>query len=169
MDNPALRQASVYANTNGGGTVGLFIVSPEEWFAHDMAPVKVDLILRHLRTLRQDLAERFGIPLIVECIPKAKDVPAFVASTALDWGMDAVFLNQEYEVNESKRDAMVADLLSKKNIELHSFHDQCILPPGTLFTKAGKPYTVFTPFKVRHAFFSRKSLHSEISESRIAI
>ena len=54
----------------------------------------------------------------------------------------------EYGYNENQRDLATIELLRTVACDAQWFHDQSMLPPG-LNTKAGKPYTVFTPFKKR--------------------
>ncbi|TVQ64262.1 MAG: deoxyribodipyrimidine photo-lyase [Phycisphaerales bacterium] len=142
-DNTALHHAA-RAATNG--VVGLFIVSPDEWRRHDVAPCKVEFILRTLRVLSDDLASK-NIPLLIERAEKAADVPALVRDIARRHACDVVHCNTEYEINETIRDENAADLLREIGAAFHAHHDQCVIEPGSVRTKQDGAYTVFTPFK----------------------
>jgi deoxyribodipyrimidine photo-lyase len=60
---------------------------------------------------------------------------------------DAVFFNHDDEPQALARDATVQDRLTRQGTALHSFKDHLIFERGELLTLAGKPYTVFTPYK----------------------
>jgi deoxyribodipyrimidine photo-lyase len=62
-------------------------------------------------------------------------------------GCDALYFNNEYEVNELRRDREVTTLFEKHGRTVHAFTDQVVLDAGRLRTRAGDWYTVFTPFK----------------------
>ena len=144
-DNTALARLSEVAAASGSSpVVGLYVISPDEWKAHDLAPIRVDFALRTLSALQAKL-KVLNIPLVVKTCAKQWDVPQLVADTALELGANRVFWNIEYEVNESKRDSMAKELLNKHGIETLEFHDQCVVPPGVV-----KIYKVFSPFKKRY-------------------
>lgn len=147
-DNSALDAATSPAPD--AGVLGVFVISPGEWKAHDLAPVRVDLILRTLRVLSSDLAQR-NIPLLISTAPSPRDVPSVLCELAEKHGVSALFFNREYEVNESQRDRCVAAAMAKLGIECRAFDDQVVLAPGTVRTQDDRPYTVFTPFKKRWA------------------
>ena len=73
-DHTALLAASAHA---ADGLVALFVLSPGEWRAHDDAPAKVDLWLRHLARLSDALAA-IRVPLVIVTAPTAADIPALV-------------------------------------------------------------------------------------------
>ncbi|MFP3519618.1 deoxyribodipyrimidine photo-lyase, partial [Pseudomonas sp. SIMBA_077] len=58
-DNTALCAA-----TQRGPTVAVYLLSPEQWQAHDDAPCKVDFWLRNLQSLSKSLG-RLNIPLLI--------------------------------------------------------------------------------------------------------
>jgi deoxyribodipyrimidine photo-lyase len=145
-DNTAL-----HAATGAGphaGVIGVFVISPGEWAAHDVAPVRVDLILRTLRILSHDLTQR-NIPLLIAVAPRPRDVTSVLSQIARRHGVTNLFFNREYEINEARRDQLVCEALGKLGVNCRAFDDQVILAPGSVRTQDGRAYTVFTPFKKR--------------------
>lgn len=142
-DNTALLHA---CGTSDRGVVGLFIISPAEWRAHDVAPCRVDLMLRTLRELSESLA-RLNIPLLIAAAPRAADVPPLVLNAAAQSHCESVCFNKEYEVDETRRDGRVIALFENDKRRAHAFTDQSVVEPGNVRTGEGKYFTVFTPFK----------------------
>jgi deoxyribodipyrimidine photo-lyase len=62
-------------------------------------------------------------------------------------GVEAVFSNRDYEPAAKARDAAVAAALCEQGIAFHGLKDQAIFDGDEVLTQAGKPYTVFTPYK----------------------
>ena len=148
-DNRALHGAARAASDSAdGGVVGVYVVSPGEWAAHDDAPVKIEFWLRNIRELRDALA-RLNVPLIVVRADAARDIPGVLDAVATEAGCDALFYNREYEVDEARRDAGVTRLFEKRGRTVHAHDDRCILAPGEVVTQSGGFYTVFTPFQNR--------------------
>ncbi len=142
-DNRALHAACREARR---GVIAAFLLSPGQWRLHDWADVKVDFLLRNLRSLSASLA-RLNIPLLVRTADRFSDAPEALRRLATEHACDAVFFNREYEVNESRRDAAVQAALSAAGIATRGFDDQTILPPDAVRTTDDRFYTVFTPFK----------------------
>lgn len=147
-DNTALHAAceAARAEKPSGDVVGLFVISAAEWTAHDYAPARIDLMLRTLRVLSDDLAA-LNIPLLIAEAKRPADVPSLVAETARKHGCGVVHFNKEYEIDEARRDAATLGLLKKAGIEGHAHTDQVCFEPGEIRTGEGRYYTVFTPFK----------------------
>jgi deoxyribodipyrimidine photo-lyase len=143
-DNPALYRATLAHAP--AGVVGLFVLSPGEWAAHDAAPAKVLFTLACVRELSAALA-KLHIPLLVRHAPTAAEVPGVVLAAARQAQAGAIHFSREYEVNEQRRDEQVLTLAAAANISVVRSHGQVMLPPGEVLTQGGKPYTVFTPFK----------------------
>ncbi|NMM08962.1 MAG: deoxyribodipyrimidine photo-lyase [Polaromonas sp.] len=59
----------------------------------------------------------------------------------------AVFTNHDDEPQALERDAEVHTLLEGQGVAFHSFKDHVIFERAEVLTLAGKPYTVFTPYK----------------------
>ncbi len=128
------------------GVVAVFVVSPGEWRAHDWAPVKVDLVMRTVAELSKSLAKLNIALRIVECA-SAADIPGVLLGIAESHRCDGLFYNREYEINESRRDARVAEGFTSAGRRVHAYDDQVYAAPGEVRTGAGTFFTVFTPFK----------------------
>jgi len=61
--------------------------------------------------------------------------------------IDAVFTNHDDEPQALARDAAVQALLDGQGVAFHSFKDHVIFERTEVLTLAGKPYSVFTPYK----------------------
>jgi deoxyribodipyrimidine photo-lyase len=70
-------------------------------------------------------------------------LPAMAARLSVD----AVFYNHDDEPQSLARDARVRAALQSAGVALHSFKDHVIFERSEVLTLAGKPYTVFTPYK----------------------
>ncbi|MFN0011660.1 MAG: deoxyribodipyrimidine photo-lyase [Phycisphaerales bacterium] len=144
----ALRDPAAPGQT-GRGVVGLFLLSPGEWTAHDFAPVKVEFILRTLADLSRGL-DRLGIPLLIRRAERPEQVAEAVLHAANDAGCDTIHFNREYELNEAARDARLAETGAAQRVRVFAHHDQCVVEPGAVRTQSGTPFTVFSPFKRRY-------------------
>ncbi|CAI2171043.1 5244_t:CDS:2 [Funneliformis geosporum] len=149
QDNIALHKASTMIFTKSEKSkyvFAIYLISPEEWRSHDVAPTKVDFLLRNLKELKESLNE-LNIPLIIESVDNASDVPGVVIDWCKRLRISHLFANIEYEVDEMKRDKQIFNLATFNSIKLEMLHSQCIVNPGLLKTKEEKPYRVYTPFK----------------------
>ncbi|MAT49879.1 MAG: deoxyribodipyrimidine photo-lyase [Porticoccaceae bacterium] len=140
-DNPAL-----WHSCQDGVTGGIFILTPEQWRNHGMAAVRIDFLLRNLRVLSRRLHE-IGIPLIIEQAGRFADVPEILHRNCQQLGVEGLYWNDEYPLDEQRRDQSVQDSMAGAGIDCHRFHDRTIAPPGSVLKKDGEPYQVFTPFK----------------------
>jgi len=139
-DNTALHAAS-----QAGDLRAVFVVTPKQWRAHDMAPIQQRFIEQNLHALHAALAER-GIALDILKATDFAAVPAALKKYCREQGIDEVFCNREYPINEKRRDVAVEEVLATQGIAFRSFDDQCIVAPGVLKNGSGRPYVVFTPF-----------------------
>jgi len=145
-DNPALAQASSFSGTSDGVTA-LFVVSPCDWQRHDWGPVRVDFVRRNLKDLACQLWAKYSIPLHVVLVDKFSQVPERLVAFCREHSIDAVWFNKEFEWDELQRDEEAIRALDRARILCRSFQDQCVIEPGEVLTKEGRPYTVFTPYK----------------------
>ena len=76
-----------------------------------------------------------------------------IARLAGELRVDAVFANADYEPQAKARDAAVATALKQNGIAFESFKDQVIFAGVEVLTQAGRPYTVYTPY--RNAWLKR--------------
>ncbi|OTA87347.1 hypothetical protein M434DRAFT_399523 [Hypoxylon sp. CO27-5] len=144
-DNRALWEASQTAQKADVPLICIFIVSPEDYEAHLTSPVRVDFMIRTLRTLRQDLAD-LDIPLYIETIKKRTEIPERIIEFMEEWGASHLFANIEYEVDELRRETTMVKTCAERGMVTALFHDTCIVPPGALSTGAGKQYAVYSPW-----------------------
>lgn len=139
-DNPALMAAM-----QDGPTVGLFMVSPAQWKAHDDAPIKLDFWRRALASLEQELAG-LNVPLVGLEVPSWADAPATLAHWCQEHDVKSVHCNKEQGINERRRDRAVYKTLTGMGVAMQGHDGADLLPPGSVLTGAGAAYRVFTPF-----------------------
>lgn len=142
-DNTALFEAARHADD---GVVGVFLITPKQWREHDDASCKVKFLIENVRTLSDRLSE-LNIPLLTRICDDFQEAPACISKLASETGCDTVYINREYEVNESNRDDNVSLACEQAGIALRRFHDRTIVPPKAISTKEGKFYSVFTPYR----------------------
>ena len=81
---------------------------------------------------------------LIVCHGRAADeIPALAESL----GVDAVFAGRDYEPYASERDARVAQRLAAAGRRWVDLKDHVVFERAELLTGAGRPYTVFTPYK----------------------
>src|SRR5690606_26706852 len=66
---------------------------------------------------------------------------------AQELGVDAVFVNHDYEPQAIARDAAVAAALQQAGRVLHSYKDQVIFEREEILTQTESVFSVFTPYK----------------------
>jgi deoxyribodipyrimidine photo-lyase len=142
-DNHALFNAGRAATR---GIVAAFTICEQQWRQHDWADIKVEFILRNLACLAEGL-KRLNIPLLIVRTPRFAGVPTALLKLAHQHCCDALCFNREYGVNEIRRDEAVTARFTADGLQVRAFDDETALPPSTLRTAQGNPYTVFTPFK----------------------
>ncbi|WDG82254.1 deoxyribodipyrimidine photo-lyase [Pseudomonas chlororaphis] len=157
-DNTALSAA-----TQRGPTVAVYLLSPTQWQAHDDAPCKVDFWLRNLEQLSGDLA-RLNIPLLIREAPSWEQAPQVLLQLCQELAIEALHVNEEYGIHESRRDTAVASLLKSHSVNFHSYLDQLLFRPGSVLTRSGCYFQVFSQF--RKVCYNR--LHSALPP-RLAI
>ena len=112
----------------------------------DALPARRD---RRVHFIRESLVEldaalrAKGGGLIVRHGWATEEIPAL----AKELGVSAVFANRDYEPAAKQRDALVTGSLKSDGIEFHAFKDQAIFDGNEVLTQAGKPFSVFTPYK----------------------
>jgi len=111
-DNIALSQA---CQSPHEGVIALYVLTPKTWQNHHWAPVKVDLLLRQLACLSQDLAT-CNIPLKILTVPTFADVPDALVTFCQEHDIGQVFANQQYLVDEMHRDQQVEQVLQKQDV-----------------------------------------------------
>ena len=142
-DNNALYHASLHSQ---GRILGLFVIDRTMWHKHHMAACRVDFILQGLKALSLSLA-KLNIPLLLIEVSDSTKTAEEIYKLMDQHKALALFFNKQYEFDELKRDSHVAEYLEAKSMECYSYDDQLILTPGSIRTKQGDYFKVFTPFK----------------------
>ncbi len=112
----------------------------------DALPSKHD---RRVHFIRESLVEldaalrAKGGGLIVRHGRATEELPAL----ARQLGVATVFANRDYEPAAKRRDAEVAATLAASGIAFVQTKDQAIFDGHEVLTQAGKPFSVFTPYK----------------------
>ncbi|MET0592893.1 MAG: deoxyribodipyrimidine photo-lyase [Polyangiaceae bacterium] len=123
-----------------GELIPLFVLDPF-FFAPERArelPHRIQFLLESLGALEQNLAAR-GSKLVIVRGKSTEVVPR----VAKQWKVDRVVAHRWVEPFGRERDRRIASALDVP-FELHE--GETLLPPGTLRTGEGRPYSVFTPF-----------------------
>ena len=146
QDNTALIKA-----LNHGLTIAIYIATPDQWLAHDDAPIKIDFWRRNLQELRTSL-QQINVPLYFFQVPTYAELPQLVETILKRWKIQNLYCNAEYPLNERKRDEGIAELCKKNKVEYHCLEDQSLLPPDFVLTGEGSPFKVFTPYAKKSRF-----------------
>jgi deoxyribodipyrimidine photo-lyase len=142
-DQVALSEAA-----RAGTVVAVHCLCPDQLRAHDVGGNRVAFVLRCLRALREDLGE-LGIPLRVLTPATFDDVPDALLGLAHEVAATTLWFNEEYPLNEWRRDAEVQRRFEAQGLSVERRTDSVIQAPGTVRTNDGGIYTVFTPFMKR--------------------
>lgn len=167
-DNSALAQAMQL-----GPTLAVYIVSPAQWQQHDDAPIKIDFQLRNVLALSTQL-ERLNVPLLVLRCEFWQDVPTALLEFCQRWQVRQVHTNEQYGLNEQRRDQSCRTALNAAGISMQGYCD-LLFEPGSVRTQQGQMFQVFTPFKkacwqrLHRAPLSRMPLPLPVAQTPLAI
>lgn len=131
-DNPAL----VRALGDHDRVVALFV--HDDRLIAPAGPNRVAFLHATLDALGRDLDGAL--------VERTGDPAAVVARVAAEVDAPAVFVAADHGPYGSRRDAAVADALAADGRRLVRVGSPYAVDPGTVLTKAGTPYRVFTPF-----------------------
>ncbi|MGI0116784.1 deoxyribodipyrimidine photo-lyase [Zooshikella sp. RANM57] len=146
QDNTALYQASLR-----GPVIAVYCLYPDQWLQHNDSPNKIKLALASVAQLQQQL-QLLNIPLIIKQLNRFEDSASYLMHLALQLKCQAVICNEEYGANEIKRDQQVAQMCISHGLQFEAHTDAVICKPGTLLTKQGEFYKVYSQF--RRAFLA---------------
>ena len=141
-DNPAL----IMADSECNKVLCLYTHSLSEWNDHNNSNVKLDFIIQNLLDLSINL-KNLNIPLACLTAENFISLPALIAEVCKLNNIDKCYWNNEFGVDEQKRDTDVQINLKRLGIDFQTFDEQIVFKPGFLKTGQGKPFSVFTPFK----------------------
>ncbi|KAJ7179017.1 DNA photolyase, FAD-binding/Cryptochrome [Mycena filopes] len=145
-DNRALSLASAQAKKSDVPLVAIFVLSPQDYTAHDRSSRRIDFTLRNLVLIKQSLAT-LHIPLYVVTQPNRRALPQKVVSILENLDASAIYGNIEYEVDELRRDIQICKAANSKGIGAVFVHDKCVVEPGQVLTKDNRSYSVYTPYQ----------------------
>ncbi|WP_024672194.1 deoxyribodipyrimidine photo-lyase [Pseudomonas syringae] len=140
-DNTALTAA-----LQRGPTLAVYLLSPAQWRSHDDADCKVDFWLRNLVELEKALG-KLNVPLLIREADTWGKAPEVLSTLCRDFKVEGLHLNQEYGINETNRDLAVHKALEDDGVHFNSYLDQLLFKPGSILTKSGNYFQVFTQFK----------------------
>ncbi|MDX1705546.1 cryptochrome/photolyase family protein [Pseudidiomarina sp.] len=143
-DNPAVT-AALGERADELPVHALYLAAAGQWQRHDWAPIKVDLLWRHLECFRQNAAER-GVLLHIVVIDTWKEAPRAVLQFCQQYDIDALHFNREYPVDEQRRDRAVAAWLAEHDISCQGYHGLLLVPPVLEPSTENAYYQKFTPF-----------------------
>lgn len=126
-----------------GEVIPVFVLDPF-FFAPVKAqgiPHRMSFLLESLKALAQNLAS-LGSHLVVVEGPCA----ALIPELAHHWRVDQVLAQRWSEPFGVERDRRIATVLGREGIPFRLFEGETLAPPGTLRTRNGGPFHVFTSF-----------------------
>lgn len=128
-DNPAWSAA-----TRSETVVPMYIIDPSLW--DPASPGRRALLAAHLRSLDADLTELGGRLHVAIGDPLGE-----IQEAARHFEAPAVHINADYTPYAKRRDRPIAEV-----VDLTEHHGQVVHPPGSILTKKGTRYRVFTPY-----------------------
>lgn len=153
-DNTALNAA-----LERGPTLALYLITPDQWQQHQDAPAKLEFWRRNLEALSYRLRQ-LNIPLLVRTCADWQAVPKLLTTLCQQLGIEAVHANEEYGVNEQRRDKAVQQQLAKLGVSWHCYLDQLFFAPGSLLTQSGRYFQVYSQFRKQcHARLLQQQPH----------
>jgi deoxyribodipyrimidine photo-lyase len=142
FDHAALHHALRDAVQHGGSVVCVFVFDTAILAELPRDDRRVRFIHASLHELDAEL-RKLGGGLLVRHGMAHELIP----SLAAELGVNAVYLNEDYEPDAIARDARVAEALQAEGRALLRFKDQVIFEKSEVLTLAGGIYGVFTPYK----------------------
>ncbi|PSF10593.1 deoxyribodipyrimidine photo-lyase [Marinobacter fuscus] len=143
-DNPALTAAC----KTGDPVRACFVVTPGQWQEHDWSAARVKFVLEHANALANALA-KLGISLTFLQAERFSDGNRALLTLCKEQGIQGVHFNEEYGINERRRDKELHEQLKAAEVKACKYRDQTVAPVGSVLTQQNEPYSVFTPFSRR--------------------
>ncbi|CAM3663973.1 deoxyribodipyrimidine photo-lyase [Parendozoicomonas haliclonae] len=140
-DNTALYQAS-----QNGPVICIWFSFPGQWQEHNDSPNKLWFWLENIKVLEKNLSV-LNIPLLTRNLNRFADAPEALLQVAKELGCQNLWFNDEYGINEQRRDDAVEQAFQQQGFNCHRFTDDVLIKPGQLLNKQGQPFKVFTPFR----------------------
>ncbi|UZJ53109.1 hypothetical protein CBS101457_002429 [Exobasidium rhododendri] len=166
-DNRALAHASALVQENqkknkSASLIVLHIISPQDFFAHERSPRRVDFTMRNLKYIQKQLEDEYNIPMFVLSHEPRTDVSNKALQLCKEWGVSNMVANMEHEVDELWRDIAAVKSGKEHGVHVEILDDTYVVPPGDVVTKEGRPYSVFSPWNRNWVdILSKKPEHLE--------
>jgi deoxyribodipyrimidine photo-lyase len=103
---------------------------------------RVNFIYQSLLKINKQLQEHQSSLLILK-----GEIEEIWKNLLLNYDIDKVYTNKDYEPYAIKRDHKTSKLLKSNSIQFQSYKDQVVFEESEITKADGKPYTVFTPYK----------------------
>ncbi len=137
-DHPALFEAALKSQNQ---VLGTFILDPSLLKMPYSGRTRIAFLHANLHALNESY-QGLGSNLVLRAGDPAKELLDLCRHS----GAKAVYALESYEPVGVRRDAHVKKILNTAGIELRWFTGDVVQAPGTILTKTGGPYRVFTPF-----------------------
>lgn len=141
-DNPALYNAC----RSNDSIIAIYLHTPEQWREHGMGLNRQRFLVDNLMCLSRDLA-KLRIPLLAVTVGHFDDCSKALEKLCREQNIVELHFNEEYELNELRRDTQVFTTLTHKKVAVWRHQDQVLQAPGSVLTAQGQPFRVYTPFK----------------------
>ena len=122
-----------------------FVLTPAQWREHDWSPARLRFVIDHVNAVIEQLAN-LGIAMTIIETERFDDTVTKLKDFCRQRRVSCVHFNEEYGINERRRDQHVHQELLAEGIQVHKYRDQCVAPVGSILTAQDQPYSVFTPF-----------------------
>ena len=145
FDNAALYHALKEATIKGASVYAVFVFDTEILQSLPRVDRRVEFIRESLMDVDAQLQKLSNgkTRLMVLHGKAAEEIPRLAKTL----GVQAVYANHDDEPDALVRDASVAAALQSAGAQLLTFKDHVVFERQEILTQAGKPYTVFTPYK----------------------
>jgi deoxyribodipyrimidine photo-lyase len=145
--------ASLYhALKENSEVVVVFIFDSEILKNLDSQDPRLSFIMDSLSDIDLEL-KKYGSSLVV----KFGNPVDLIPQLALDFKVQSVYTNRDYEPYAKKRDAAVEKILKKEKINFHTYKDHVIFEKHEILTKSRTLFKVFTPYKNEWLFQFEKA------------
>jgi deoxyribodipyrimidine photo-lyase len=152
-DNPSFESAFLECEE----VMAVYFYSSEQWKNHHESNVKLDFLIQNLKSFSKDLS-KLNVPLMIVNSANFNSISMELDKFLSDQGIDKIYWNREFGLNEERRDDEVRASLKAASYPFYSFNDQILFEPGSLKTQQGGDFSVFTPFKNKW----KKEFHNEL-------
>lgn len=141
LDNQALHNA-----LESGETHACMFLPVTQLIKYGHGERKIRFLRDSCQKLAAELTE-LGISVTNEEVSNFHSQKNCILNLCRERGIQKVFWNNEYPLDERHRDLQLEKSLKTLNIEVNRFDDCLVLPPHQVSTGSGEFYRVFTPFK----------------------